>query len=59
MKVFLLSNENPQTPDHLSLSWLPDDPVQMVELSYFEINQTVSKLMELGGIREGGNEARN
>jgi len=31
----------------------------MVELSYFEITQTVSKVMELGGIREGGNEARN
>lgn len=42
VKVFIRSN--PRTPDHLPLSLLPDEPVEVVELPCQEINQIVSKL---------------
>lgn len=49
---------NPRTPDHLPLSLLPEEPVQVVELPCQEMNQAVSKLMDTRYKRRCS-EARN
>lgn len=54
----VLRRSNPRTPDHLPLSLLPEEPVQVVELPCQEVNQVVSKLMDTRYKRRSS-EARN